>query len=535
MSTAGVATPPVGLAGLTPVNGDAHTSPEVVVYESRGCVLVLGDDASVGEVAQRVAAHHTTVVFAPGADVRDWGPRVTAVGRRVTHLTGHLGAFQAGIQVGEEFTDVGAASPNPGRYFDMVLDLCAKPLIADEVLPYGYFTTGANEAVLSQAIAAMRTLVGRFSKPRYFNYAAQLCAHGSSGLTGCTRCLNVCSANAITSVGSSIQVDPYLCQGCASCTLSCPTGALTFKAPERQTLGERLQAVLADAGQGVTLLVHASDLDAQTQATWSQHKVVLFQVNPLPALGDELWLRALALGAIRLVLLDDGALHGKTRALLEERVSQVQTMLKAIGESPSKLAFVSLAALPGWLQTHAGSNQFRQAATPVAPLKSWDKFKRLAWVDGLRQMGGNLTTQPVMLPTGAPVGTVRVDDSRCTMCFACVNLCPTRALSARQGALQQLVFQESACVQCGLCVKVCPEQAVSLQARFAPAAMTQMTSVVLHQDEQFKCTSCGTPFINRRLLESSLERIKDHPVLAQGGRQTLMTCPSCRQKEMLEM
>lgn len=537
MSAASVATPLAGLSGLTPIASDAHVSPEEVVFESRGCVLVLGDDAQAGEVAQQVAKNHGhfTVVFAPGVDVRDWGPRVTAVGRRVTHLKGYLGAFHAGIQVGEELTDIGAASPNPGRCFDLVLDLGAQALITDEVKPYGYFATGADEALRQQAIATLSTLVGRFSKAKYFSYAAELCAHSSRGLTGCTRCLDVCSAAAIHSVDGSIRVDPHLCQGCASCALSCPTGALIFKVPERQTLGDRLQAVLADAGHGVTLILHAFDVDAQTQAQWSQCNAVSFQVNPLPAFGDELWMRALALGVGRLVLLEDGSLHGKTLRLFSSRVAQMQILLQAIGESTDRLAMVKSEALPDWLREAAAVKVLPLVASRVASLQFWAKFKRLAWIDGLRQMAGNFSASTVVLAPEAPIGAVQVDANRCTLCFACVNLCPTRAVNARHDTLQQLVFQESACVQCGLCVKACPEQALSLQARFAPAALARMTSVVLHQDEQFKCTSCGTPFINRRLLESSLERIKDHPVLAQGGRAALMTCPSCRQKEMLEM
>jgi hypothetical protein len=57
---------------------------------------------------------------------------------------------------------------------------------------------------------------------------------------------------------------------------------------------------------------------------------------------------------------------------------------------------------------------------------------------------------------------------------------------------------------------------------------------VLNEDELLACTTCGKPFISARLLASSFERIKDHPVLAQGGRARLMTCPSCRQAALLQ-
>lgn len=534
MNTACESVPSSGLKGLTPIANGAATPSEAVVFESRGCVLVLADDVSAGYVAQRVAQHFTTVVFAPGVDVRDWGSRVTSVGRKVTHLHGYLGAFQASIHSVDEVTDIGAASPNPGGLFDLVLDLSAQPLITDEVKPYGYFSPGADEPQLAQAFAAMQALVGRFSKPRYFNYSAQLCAHGASSVKGCSRCLDVCSTRAISSSGHRITVNPHLCQGCATCTLSCPTGALSFKVPDRQTLTDRLQTVLAQAGKGVTLVVYEHDSDALTQMVTANPKVVLFQVEPLPAFGDELWLRALALGASALVLVDDSDLPAKARALIEECVAQTQLVLTALHFNADCVTFLKTDALAGWLELHASVSHATQSAIQVAPLKSWDKFKRLAWVDALRQLDGTPPAQSQTLSVGASFGALQIDPKRCSLCFACVNLCPTRALNARGESLQQLMFQESACVQCGLCVNACPEHALALQPRVAPLTLARMTSVVLHQDALLPCTSCGVPFISGKMLASSWNMLKDHPVLAKGGRAALMTCPNCRQQEMLD-
>nr|WP_319564805.1 4Fe-4S binding protein [uncultured Rhodoferax sp.] len=532
MNTANGVDAAMGLTGLTPLPNGAHHSPEVVVFESLGCVLVLGDDASAGDVAQRVAQHQPTVVFAAGVDTREWGHRITAVGRKVTHLHGHMGAFQAEIHVGNDVTDIGVSSRNSSRYFDLVLDLGAQALITDEVKPYGYFSPGRDAAKLAQALVALRTLVGKFAQPRYLSYLPALCAHGASGLTGCSRCLSVCATQAIRCAGNSVKVDPFLCQGCASCAVSCPTGALSLKTSDRQALHDRIQAALASSGKGAALIVHATTLNKQTLLALSNHQVARLQVAPLPALGDELWLRALALGARVLILLDD-ALPEKTRSLLLDRLGQAQTVLTALGQNPERLAFLKPEALTEYLQKHPRA--IPAAATPsaVATLKSWAKFKRIAWVDSLRLMGGDLRANPQMLPTGAPMGSVQVDAKRCTLCFACVNVCPTRALLDRHESTLQLVFQESACVQCGLCVKACPEQVLSLQARIAPEVFAHMTTEVVHQDEPISCTSCKAPFISRQLLESSLKRLQDHPVMAQGGRQTLMTCPACRQREML--
>lgn len=535
---------------LTLLPSGATVSPEVVLFDSLGTVLVLGDDAGVGDVAEIVARNHRTVVFAPGIEARAFGSHVTAVGRQVTAVRGHLGAFQAEVRSDSGVSDIGAASPNPNRFFDLVLDLGRNPLWPSAVAPLGYFAPGDEAQARAAAIASISDLVGRFTKPRYFDYQPELCAHGARGLSGCARCLDVCSAQAISSAGNTVRVDPYLCQGCATCTLACPTGALSFKFPTREALGKRLKQALVHSGDAkAALIVHSSALAERAQASIHQHGALSLVVDPLPAFGEELWLRALALGAGTLVLVADSALSPKSRNLLESRVAQMHAMLPVLGLARERLVWLEDSALPSWLDeqsikaqvpvtpadadltANVGKPTAGQAASPT-----WARYKRLAWIDDLRLLGvGSGTSGITSLSEGASFGAVRVNPQRCTLCFACTNLCPTRALTAVNATTQQLVFQESACVQCGLCVVGCPEQALSLQARFAPKALAQMTRTVLHQDEQLACTSCGTPFITRRLLASSLERIKDHPILAKGGRETLMTCPACRQREMLQM
>jgi ferredoxin len=527
------------LATLTPLARDAAVSPELVVYDSRGTVLVLGDDAEVAEIVERVALHHATVVFAPGVDKRAFGAGVTAVGRRVTHVRGYLGTFQAEIHSPSGVTDIGAASPNPGRHFDIVLDLGLQPVLRQEVAPLGYFSPGLDAATRQAAITAIQGLVGRFTKPRYFSYQPDICAHGASGLQGCTRCLDVCSAQAIASAGTTIRVDPHLCQGCATCSLSCPTGALSFRFPSREILGERMEKALGSGAGRTTLVVHGKSLDTLVQSSIAEHGAVAFVIDPLPAFGDELWLRALALGAQALVLVHEATLPEKTRALMASCVAQMHTMLPALGLAQDRLVWLSEDELPRWLAARsqaAASPGHAHATNPpgLPPIKAWARYKRLAWLDALRLQGrASNATAVVGLARGASFGEVRVDGQRCTLCFACTGLCPTGALVAKDDAMQRLLFQESACVQCGLCVEGCPEKALSLHARMAPSIMVHMTSTVLHQDSPFECQSCATPFISRRLLASSLERLKDHPVMAKGGRESLMTCPACRQREMM--
>jgi len=536
------------MGALTALARGTTASPEVVLFESLGTVLVLGDDASVGEVTEIVARNHRTVVFAPGIEARAFASHVTAVGRQVTAVRGHLGAFQAEVRSASGVSDIGAASPNPSRFFDLVLDLSSQPLWTSAVAPLGYFAPGESASARAAAIESLSALVGQFTKPRYFSYQADLCAHGARDLQGCNRCLDVCSAQAIASAGKTIRVDPNLCQGCATCTLACPTGALSFKFPTRDALGKRLEQTLSNPDAAKTvLMVYSSQLAASVQATIAQQGVLSLVVDPLPAFGDELWLRALALGAGTLVLVADELLSPKSRSAIESRVLQMHAALPTLGMARDRLVWLQESDLARWLDEYGakplgarGQNEFESASSGGRPVSmpsaspSWARYKRLAWIDDLRLLGASVGAETTaVLPAGSSFGQVRVNVQRCTLCFACINLCPTSALRAVDAKTQQLVFQESACVQCGLCVVGCPEKALSLHARFAPQTLANMTRTVLHQDEQLACTSCGTPFISRRLLASSLARLKDHPVMATGGREALMTCPSCRQREML--
>lgn len=53
------------------------------------------------------------------------------------------------------------------------------------------------------------------------------------------------------------------------------------------------------------------------------------------------------------------------------------------------------------------------------------------------------------------------NETRCTHCGACVNLCPTSAFSI-DPETRKVLFDHNKCVVCGLCVKACPPRAMEL-------------------------------------------------------------------------
>ena len=56
--------------------------------------------------------------------------------------------------------------------------------------------------------------------------------------------------------------------------------------------------------------------------------------------------------------------------------------------------------------------------------------------------------------------TVKVDLEKCTGCEACVDSCPSEALSM---ADEKVKVDADACVDCGACVDECPVEALEME------------------------------------------------------------------------
>ena len=147
--------------------------------------------------------------------------------------------------------------------FDLVLDLHARPWMAQHQPPQGYFRPGADPVAQAKAVAELADYVGEFEKPRFFRYKESLCAHARSRIQGCTKCIDVCSALAIRPDGDRIAVEPHLCVGCGACTTVCPSGALTYAYPPVPDLAARIRTLLSTyasaGGRDACLLFHAED------------------------------------------------------------------------------------------------------------------------------------------------------------------------------------------------------------------------------------------------------------------------------------
>jgi ferredoxin len=431
--------------------------------------------------------------------------------------------------------------------FDLVLDLSREPLIRMPDLPQGYAAPGADP--LEQALAAQKltALVGEFGKPRFTQYRERICAHGRSGKTGCTQCLDVCSTGAITPAGDYVKVEPHLCAGCGGCATVCPSGAMTHAYPSVPGLGLRMKTLLATfreaGGAGACLLVHdleagrgavrtlgrragfgARGLGAKGAGRGLPARVIPFECFHVASIGIEFMLGAIAYGASQVRILLAGSEPEGYVAALKKQMSFASAILKGMGYEGEHFGIVEADRLEEALWSLDPASDVK---VPGTFNLSVEKRTSLDFALDCLFKNSKNKIELIALPAGAPFGAITVNKETCTLCKACIGACPASALLDSPEA-PLLRFIERNCVQCGLCEKTCPENAIALVPRLSLEEKVKQP-VVLHEAEPFNCVRCGKPFGTRRMVESMTGKLGAHSMFAgEGALKRLQMCGECR-------
>jgi len=246
-------------------------------------------------------------------------------------LGGYLGAFDVRAIANESSLDLAVSQAIEGAQFDLVLDLSQKPLLGQILAPFGYFHA-PDESSLEMALQSLPDLVGDFSKPRYFQYEASICAHSRSELSGCSRCLDVCVTGAISSDGEGVSIDPFLCQGCGSCATLCPTGAMIYAYPKPAEAITRTRDLISDANGVISSLILHTEADQEAlEALAMPENCLPLLVEEVSAFGIDYWATMLCAGIRRIVLVNNASDKDPNRQALEQQATILHTLLQGLG------------------------------------------------------------------------------------------------------------------------------------------------------------------------------------------------------------
>jgi ferredoxin len=525
---------------------EAQPSPTVSMTSQGTCLVYGGGQMALDTARQLAGRLDVTLLLREGADTLPPAVMDVPVFKgRIREARGHLGGF--GITVDEYAPAVPSSrggfvfeAERDGAFSecDLILDLTGgTPLFPAHEKRDGYLRPDPGDpAAVQKAAFDAAELVGEFEKPRYVRYERDICAHSRSRKTGCTRCLDNCPTGAIRSLGDYVEIDPFVCAGCGNCASVCPTGAATYQYPGVDGLFQRLRALLTSyhqaGGRAPVLLIHDERHGAQMISLISRlgrglpANVLPFAVNEVTQTGVDMLSAALAYGASQVAILV-GPDKRDDMSGIAQNIGLAETVMDGLGFGGGRV-FVLDQQDPEAFESALYSLDSKKPAKPGSFLPMGGKRSRTML--SLRHLR-DVAPTPVdilPLPQGAPFGRVKVETSGCTMCLACVSVCPTGALTDDPDR-PWLGFNEDACVQCGLCRNTCPESVISLEPRLNFTDEARGT-IEINREEPFHCVRCGKPFGVGRSIERIVEQLAGKHSMFQraDAAERIMMCEDCR-------
>lgn len=523
-------------------------APGAMPLVSDGLCLVYGAGQQALDIARKLNTRlNVSLMLTDVSDLIPPGVVDVPIYRgRISAAAGHFGAFEVVVDgyapaMPSSRSELGFVMARDGASStcSVILDLSGgDALFSSHEKRDGYFRVDpGNPVALAEAMFEISDLAGEFEKPIYVRYDEDICAHSRSTQIGCSNCLDVCPASAITSAGDIVEFDHAVCGGCGACSSVCPTGAVTYMMPQRDDLTRRVQALLStyfDAGgKKPALLVHDERHGADMIGAVSRFgrglpaDCIPVTVNEVTQIGHDWMAVAFASGAAAITFLADPKKLDELTGL-QSQIELMHALLDGMGYGTGGRLQIIDDADPDAVESALWDGGQADGIKPqnFAPLPGKRETARTA----LAALNAEAPApqEIITLPAGSPYGRISVNTEGCTLCLSCVSACPAGALSDNADK-PSVRFTEQACVQCGLCRNTCPESVITLEPRysFSPEALSPS---ILHEEEPFECISCGKPFGTKSTIERIVAQLAGkHSMFADEDSQKLIKmCDNCR-------
>ena len=413
-----------------------------------------------------------------------------------------------------------------------------------------HLLSSTESKILEETAMQVRELVGNFHKPEHVTYEQTICAGGDKGIETCGHCISYCPYDAISRQTENrlrIQVDHLTCEGCGACVSACPTSALQFTEPSPQEIYARMAALLESSKEKQgnveppVIVFHCEEMGRKVLETAGlvplpySPGVLPVEVPCLRYVSESNMLAAMSLGAAGVGLLGCEDCPNGERELLYQKYDFTQLILQNFDLDQDRVRIITAEAGQEADAVEA-INQFVSQLSESPMVPNWttpsQTLNRPILSDVLGGFIDQTGNEPgrISLSSELPFAFANINESGCTLCRSCANVCPTNAFRFEEES-NSLHFKHINCVGCGLCEEVCPENVITIKRELVLEKQS-LDYTLVAEDEMINCLKCKKPYINRRALEaveSKLFEIESLKNTFSGNRKNILRmCPDCR-------
>lgn len=383
--------------------------------------------------------------------------------------------------------------------------------------------------------------LGEIGKERYLDLDLSRCASGRSELVGCELCLP-CPYEAITRKGVKMEFSNVRCQGCGLCASLCPVTVPQLREFPNQLLYSQIETLLSgDSHPKVLLFTSPEHVEKLTEV--GKKKILYPAVLPLFVPCADLVSEAHILTAFE---------YGASGVILwgceNSQLEKIESAVTFAGKTLSAFGLGDRVLLVDGAQFDAEEfaksiDSFVTGLSP-SPIRKkkpeaidFTQPKRDILLDLIQSLHIKTRVQPTLVEenTQFPFADGSIN-SKCTLCNACVTMCPENALSKED---TQINFEYWRCIACSMCEQACPEEAIDLKRVLDFSQLVEKGSKKLIDAELVACAECGKLFMPKSAFERMTAILKKGEGLGELNVEErldmLRYCEKCRPAKALEL
>ena len=356
------------------------------------------------------------------------------------------------------------------------------------------------------------TNLGEIGVEKYLELDLKRCASGRSELIGCEYCLP-CPYEAIQREGVKMTFSDVRCRGCGLCASLCPVSVPQQRDYPNELLYSQIESLLSGDSRPKVLLF-ADQENAEKLNAVGRKKIRYPAVLPLfvpcaDMVSEAHILSAFERGADGVILWGRENSH---REQIESAVSFAQKTLSAFGLGERVLLMDNAHQFDAADFANKIS-EFTEKLKP-SPIRKkkpeeidFTGSKRNILIALMQVLRTKTGVQPTLKEENTPFPFAEIAiNSKCTLCNACVTLCPTNVLSKDDNKIN---FVYSGCIACGICKQACPEEAIDLKRVLDFSQLVEEGSKKLVEAELVACAGCGKLFMPKSAFERMEQILKE--------------------------